>query len=297
MLASQETGSETATTVPVVRVRVVGAGIAGLLAARMLHDVGHEVVVHERKPVAGGRLATVDLGGGARADSGAQFFTVRTERFAALVDRLLAAGVVHEWCRGFGAEPDGYPRYAARGGMAALAAHLAHGLDVRLASPVDRLDDGNWVVAVPVPHAIELLRTSGTEPPDPLTVIEYEPTVALVARLDRPPAIPPPGGLQGPDATFSFVADNVAKGTSDAPSVTFHAPVAGLWAAARPYLGQARVLASWQGRWRYATPTPVLPEPCLEIRPGLVLAGDAFAGPRVEAAATSGWAAAARLLE
>jgi hypothetical protein len=40
-------------------------------------------------------------------------------------------------------------------------------------------------------------------------------------RLDGPPAVPAPGGLRQPD-TFSFVADNQAKGISH-PALTLHA--------------------------------------------------------------------------
>ena len=84
----------------------------------------------------GGRLATRRIDG-ARVDHGAQFFTVRSDEFAALRARSgSAAGLVREWCRGFSAEGDGYPRYVARGGMNALAKHLAAGLDVRCNSLV-----------------------------------------------------------------------------------------------------------------------------------------------------------------
>jgi predicted NAD/FAD-dependent oxidoreductase len=46
--------------------------------------------------------------------------------------------------------------------------------------------------------------------------------------------------------------------------------------------------------WRYSKPVRVEESPCLILSesPPLVLAGDAFAGPRVEGAALSGWAAA-----
>jgi predicted NAD/FAD-dependent oxidoreductase len=69
--------------------------------------------------------------------------------------------------------------------------------------------------------------------------------------------------------------------------------------AAVPWLGGSRVVASQLKRWRFATPRPIWPDPCWtsEDGPGpLVLAGDAFAGPRVEGAAVSGLAAADALL-
>lgn len=52
------------------RIVVVGAGIAGLAAARKLADAGREVVVLEARPRVGGRIHTVELAG-VRADAGA----------------------------------------------------------------------------------------------------------------------------------------------------------------------------------------------------------------------------------
>ena len=52
------------------RVIVVGAGVAGLIAARLLVDAGVEVVVLEARARVGGRCFTQDIGG-ARVDVGA----------------------------------------------------------------------------------------------------------------------------------------------------------------------------------------------------------------------------------
>jgi predicted NAD/FAD-dependent oxidoreductase len=89
---------------------VVGAGISGLLCARRLVENGVDVQVLEQSTRVGGRLATERIGE-AVLDTGAQFFTVRTPGFQALVDAWIARGVAREWCRGFPPEPDGFPRY------------------------------------------------------------------------------------------------------------------------------------------------------------------------------------------
>lgn len=57
--------------VPGERVAVVGAGVAGLSAAGELRRHGREVLVLEARDRIGGRVHTVDLGGGTRADLGA----------------------------------------------------------------------------------------------------------------------------------------------------------------------------------------------------------------------------------
>ncbi len=308
-----------------MRVVVVGAGMAGLTCARRLVDRGHEVVVLERAAAPGGRLATRRIGA-ATLDTGAQFFTTRSDDFAAAVATWRADGVVTEWCRGFGNQPDGYPRYCGARGMGALAEYLARGLDLRCDQLVYavferasgwtvRLDDGSELAAdavvatCPRPQALSVSITAGIEWPADLQ-FDYQPTVALLVVLDGPSAVPSPGGVQDADDTFSFVADNAVKGISRVPALTLHA--SGAWSAARfgdaadavradllaaaaRWIGKARVVASQLKKWRFAAPLEVWPERFVLLgdRPGpLVLAGDAYGGPRVEGAYLSGLAAA-----
>ena len=68
-----------------MKVVIVGAGIAGLVAARELAASGVDVRVVDKGRSVGGRLATRRIGD-ARLDHGAQFFTVRTPAFRARVD-------------------------------------------------------------------------------------------------------------------------------------------------------------------------------------------------------------------
>ena len=61
-------------------IAVIGAGMAGITAARTLVQAGHRVSVFEKSKGAGGRMATRDTPYGG-FDHGAQYFTVRDERF------------------------------------------------------------------------------------------------------------------------------------------------------------------------------------------------------------------------
>jgi renalase len=132
-------------------VLVVGAGLSGLMAARALQERGLRVTLVDKGQSVGGRLATRRVGPG-RADHGAQFFTARTPEFQSRVDAWAAAGLVYRWSTGWArgsldaAPPDGHARYAARGGMNALAKHLAGGLDVRVRTRLPRIraTDGGW---------------------------------------------------------------------------------------------------------------------------------------------------------
>lgn len=309
-----------------MRVIVVGAGVAGLTAAGWIAGAGHDVVVLDKGRWPGGRLATRDLGGGALADHGAQFFTARTDPFQAEVDVWVGDGTVRDWCRGFDFD-DGHPRYCALGGMRRLAMRLAAGLDVRNSVRVTAVvpSDVGWVVTwpasshsgagsleaevvvltPPVPQTAALLAGQLAVPD-----LSYSPTLSLVVALGGRPAVPAPGGVQlADDPIWSWIGDNVAKGVSPSPSVTLHtraevaaaryddAPdelTAGLLAAASPWLGDAPVLDVALHRWRYATPADVHPARYWASPDGgIVLAGDAFGGPRVEGAFLSGRAAAA----
>jgi predicted NAD/FAD-dependent oxidoreductase len=117
--------------------------------------------------------------------------------------------------------------------------------------------------------------------------------------------------VQDGDDVFSFIGDNAAKGISPSPALTFHANptwseahwddddlLEQLRNAAKPWLGGATIIEAQVKKWRLATPRSIWPDPCWRTGGGtIVLAGDAFAGPKVEGAHNSGLAAAHALLD
>ncbi len=308
-----------------VRVVIVGAGLSGLVAARELVDLGASVVVVDKGRSPGGRLATRRIGA-ATLDHGAQFFTVRTPAFQHRVDNWVERDLVAVWSRGFGGD-DGHPRYAATGGMNSLAKDLADGLDVRCSTMAFAVrpapSGGDWhvviddgtvhasdavVITSPLPQSVALLADSGLDLDEQLMRTDYDRTIALLATLDRAPTIDAPGGVQAPNEQVGFVADNAAKGVSATPAVTLHASAAwseqhwdddvdelqrALIEIAAPWVGDAHITEAQVKKWRFAAPRTPWPDPCWVARGGrVVLAGDAFDGPRVEAAHNSGLAAA-----
>jgi predicted NAD/FAD-dependent oxidoreductase len=89
-----------------MRICVVGAGIAGLSAAHALVGRGHNVKVFERARVAGGRVATRileaielprGLSGEVAFDHGAQYFTVRDQRFSERAAEWERDRVIAKW--------------------------------------------------------------------------------------------------------------------------------------------------------------------------------------------------------
>lgn len=232
-------------------VLIVGAGLCGLMAATTLVENGSDVritIVDKGRSV-GGRLATRRMAGG-RADHGAQFMTVREEKFQRHVDKWLADGVAYKWSNGWGPDFDGYPRYVMRDGFNALAKYLAAKLveqnvtietGVRIASVKAGADEwlatdenGNayrgdqLVITSPVPQSLALL-DAGNVALDvadraELEKLIYAPCLCGLFVVDGETTFEEPGMAVDPDEVVSWMADNQRKGISpDARSVTVHA--------------------------------------------------------------------------
>jgi renalase len=195
-------------------VLILGAGISGLHAARLLRAAGKSVVVLEKSRGLGGRAATRRWDN-FPVDHGAQFFTARSPEFAAQVADWLGRGVCMEWTRGLHQYLDGrlhapegepHPRYACPAGMSSLGRDLA-GPDpgfVRRQTRATsvRLADNGWlvtgedgeeflgrslIVAAPPAQAAMLLRDACPEAAIRLDAVTMTPSLALVVRYPRRP--------------------------------------------------------------------------------------------------------------
>jgi renalase len=325
-------------------VAVVGAGMAGLSAARALQEAGRSVVVFDKGRGVGGRMATRRIGT-AVFDHGAQYFSVRSRGFGSLVAEASDAGQAVIWGHGFpmldasGAlelPGEGHPRWRGQPGMTAIPKRMAAGLEVCTASRVAavavdggrvllRFEDGSSLEAAdavltpPVPQTLDLLDAGGVvidaAERTKLEAVDYEPCFALMAVLSQPSRVPQPGGLSFETGTIAWIADNQQKGISPLPAITIHASPAfsrehfdddpaevsaQLLAAAEQWIagGTAGVVEQSLQRWKFARPVSLFHAPLAVVHrePAIVLAGDAFVGQRVEAAVTSGAAAARWLL-
>lgn len=131
---------------------VIGAGLAGLAAARELAASGLQVKVLEKSRGVGGRMATrrvQTVHGEVLVDHGAQYFTCRSPRFRTFVEPLLAAGKVKVWFERVptltpkGIEPADdqhvYARYCCADGMNTVGKALARDLDIQLETRVESI--------------------------------------------------------------------------------------------------------------------------------------------------------------
>ena len=309
---------------------VIGGGMSGLSAAKDLVAAGKEVLVIDKGRGIGGRLSNRRING-AIAEHGAQFVTARTERFKAQLEEWLEAGVIAEWWRGETDEDgvDGHPRYRGAPTMSAMAKTLAKGLNVQSGVRAVSVakQDGGWlttlesgdaiqsqqlIITAPAPQTVDLLAAGGVVISDAhqkqLEGIEYEPCIAVMASLSNSTEIPQNGALPISFGPIAWIADNEAKGVSEEPSITIHASAEFSrenWDRDRIEVGQellnvseqllgASVLEFQVHGWLYSKPIKTEAEACLVVcnEPLMVLAGDAFGGPKVEGAVVSGWAAA-----
>lgn len=238
------------------RCLIVGAGISGLVAARVLIKQGWQVTILEKSSGYGGRMATRRIGESV-FDHGAQFITVRSMFFRSLVEQWEDDGLIKQWCRGFlNADrqliQDGYLRFYAAQGMNTLAKDLAHRLEPDLSknlkvhlqekiTEISLLDTG-WqlksesgqafngealIVTAPLPQSLQLLKqTCGfsleTNTLEQLETVKYDPCIAVMASLDGPSGLAEPGGLDNKDpmSPIKWIADNRQKGISNTDAVT-----------------------------------------------------------------------------
>lgn len=176
------------------RVVVVGAGLAGVAAARRLVERGHRVTILEQSKGFGGRLATRRVEGGL-VDHGAPCFSVRDPAFHGVLAPLVAAGLVRPWTerlhRWDGATltadrlTDSERRWAAPGGMASIVKALAVGLDVRRETRVSALTAVGSVFELQVEGPREL---GAGEVPEGSPAPRIEQADAVVVAIPGPQA-------------------------------------------------------------------------------------------------------------
>lgn len=230
------------------QVVIIGAGIAGLAAARTLLQSGIEALVLEEASDVGGRLKTLETPEGVY-DVGAQYFTVRRPEFRDIADYWLGCGAAREWTRAFPntsgvSELQSHPRYCGTAGMQGLAESMAKDLNVRkdMRVKIIREDRACWLIETETRETIKADMALLT-PPLPLSLrlisdentwrmgalihtlagILYTPIFSVTALLDGPSGLPSPGAIRIDDGPIAWITDNQMKGISpQAPAVTIH---------------------------------------------------------------------------
>lgn len=314
-------------------VLVVGAGMAGLIAARELLRAGRSFLVLDKGRGVGGRLASRRIDG-ATFDHGSQGFTTGDPRCAAvgLTERL--GNAIAAWPP---VSSNPIPQTAQWRGvpsMSGVAKHLATGLDVRLETTLTTLrsSGAHWMASLlsgesitaqavvltpPAPQSLAILDAGNVSLPlvlrHRIEAIQYDRCLAVMAVLEAPSRVSAGGSVILDSGPIASITDNQLKEISTVPAITIHATAAfsleqwdadrtgtahHLLKAAAPWIGTGVRSFQIHG-WRYSRPRVVEPEPCVlaTTNPPLILAGDGFGASGIEGAALSGFLAAKAILE
>lgn len=313
-------------------VAVVGAGIAGLVAARGLQQAGYSVVVLEKSRGVGGRSATRRLSG-MRADHGLRGLTPQGEYSQLLIETLLAQGIIQPW------QTEENLFYVAPEGMNAVGKFLAQGLEVRTNQRVTAVqfsDEAGWrlqmeggdaiasqalIMAIPAPQALEILKPLNELLPEDflkrLQSVTFDPCIAVMAGYPADKQ----GEIQFIEQTFENTdlawigLDSSKRRQAPQPVFVLHSSASfaqqhledeDLQPAGQYLLDCAakQLKSPWLAtpefmqvhRWRYAFPQQPLSEAYLSAKPlKLVCCGDWCGGNLVESALRSGLSAATEL--
>lgn len=159
-----------------MRIGIVGAGIAGLTAGRLLAKHGHEVIVLEKSRGFGGRLATRYAGPDKNAiiDHGTGYLTADTSTFKSFLDELENAGLLKSWDNHLSLfNEDGFydvhpsieadTMYVASKGMNTIGKYLSRTIDIRLNQQVSGITVVSSGAFKKSPWVINFLDTSVLE--------------------------------------------------------------------------------------------------------------------------------------
>ncbi|MEI4273013.1 NAD(P)-binding protein [Klenkia sp. LSe6-5] len=298
---------------------VIGAGIAGVAAARALHDAGRPVRVLDRGRRPGGRMSGRELHGRV-VDLGASYLTAAEgSAFAGVVADWLERGLAREWTDTFAvAGPDGLTdrkagpmRYGAAGGLRSLVVDLARDLDLVTGHAVQQVTAGPTVdgepadavvLALPDPQARRLLE-AGCPVEQVLDPRGWQATLSVVLgwahrRWDADLH----GVFVHDHPVLEWVADDGARRGDGAPVLVAHTtPAFAAGHLAEPGAAGPGVAAAvcalldlpepdWHHvhRWTFAKPADPRGEP-FHLLDGVGLCGDGWSAPsKVESAWTSG---------
>ena len=216
------------------RVAIVGAGLAGLAAARGFAAAGVDALLFDKARSKGGRLCT-RRGEDAAFDHGAQYFTCRDARFAELLAPLRAEGVVAPWpgrmgtlARGrVGTLREERERLVGVPGMSALARAMARDLEIVPQTRIARVarTEAGWrlvdedgtsvgdypavVVATPAPQAVPLL-AAVPRLEAAVGAVRMEPCWAAMLRFEAAVPVDVDGAFIE-DSPLAWVARNNSK--------------------------------------------------------------------------------------
>ena len=299
-----------------MKVVIIGAGMAGLSAARIVSRKGHEVVVLDKGRGVGGRMSTRTIDE-AKADHGAQYFSIKTLEFQQLISQLQSENVVSEWI----IPQRENVRYVGGKGMNTIPKRLAQNLNIIVNEKVvlilrnevetesgNRYTFDNLIITVPIPQIIDLLNQSqikiSNQDQSVFNSIHYDPCLALMAVLNQPTDIVG-GGIILENQPVAWIADNFQKGITQIPTATLHASAEysiehfnddlqnvakEMLCSVNQYVMSSNIQSFQIHRWKFSHAVKRYEKPFYQIEnQNIFLGGDGFGMGNVEGAFLSGY--------
>ncbi|MDZ7897715.1 MAG: FAD-dependent oxidoreductase [Arcicella sp.] len=295
---------------------IIGAGMAGLSAARILSQKGHEVVVLDKGRGVGGRMSTRTIDT-AKADHGAQYFSVKSPEFQELIADLQAENIIAEWIIPQRANV----RYVGARGMNTIPKRLAQNLNVLVNEKVIFVSENevkteagnsylfdNLIITIPIPQITDLLNQShikiSSRDQSVFESIRYSPSIAVMAVLNQPTNIVG-GGIMLENQPVAWIADNFQKGITQTPTATLHANgeysaehfdndlqivAKEILASVNQYIKPDNIQSFQVHRWKFSNATERYEKPFYQLEnQNIFLGGDGFGIGNVEGAFLSGY--------
>lgn len=299
-----------------MKIIIIGAGIAGLSAAKVLVEKGHEVTILDKGRGVGGRMSTRTIEN-AKADHGAQYFSVKSAEFQLLIAVLQTENIAKEWHL---AQRQNV-RYIGAKGMNTISKKMASNLTVHLNEKVILISKNeiktesgntynfdNLIITIPIPQVIDLFDASeitfSKKDKSVIDSIEYDPCIAVMAVLKQATVIPS-GGVILENQPVAWIADNFQKGITEIPTATIHASAAfskkhlednlqevahEMLLSVNQWINPVNIVSTQVHRWRYSLACKRYEQPFYQIENrNIYLGGDGFGIGNVEGAFLSGY--------
>lgn len=304
---------------------VIGAGPAGLSAARTLTSRGRSVVVLDKGRGPGGRLSSRRTGE-TRFDHGCKELTFKEPETSADLQEWLEADVVAPWCPTLEGGSTAGPYHVGTPAMNQVIKHLARDLEVRFNARVVELRSGKagWkiiqqqgevelicrsvIVAIPAPQAVDLLTPIGFEGLDRVKNVSFTGIWSLLIDGPHPDEVgfeavvePCPelawlaaqAGKPGRASDGAWVALASHAWSTEHLEDDKNSVAAALGPICSNILGIEHAVTTIAHRWRFGlTSTPLGAPTVVDRETGVAVAGDWCLGPTIEDALQSGRAAA-----
>ncbi|MDR8394422.1 FAD-dependent oxidoreductase [Aliifodinibius sp. S!AR15-10] len=243
-----------------MKIGIIGASLAGLVAGKKLGRAGHDITIIEKNRTLGGRLATLDDGNGNLFDYGVSHFHARKKDFKTFVNYLEEEKIVQEWSSRFeyfdgeqlhDLNPNRSPElhYSSTNGFSKIADKLSRWVDIKSSVQAggltyigdDRTKKRAWminltdisvfecdavIIATPAIQAYGILLTAQDETPARRILrhvdeFQYDPSFTIMASYEDQ-GVPEWDAVECLDENLKWIINESTKRNNADTSLVIH---------------------------------------------------------------------------